>query len=351
MKGHPRARFLNDENLTVNSHPVDWVNAFFPTYQKSPRSKSDTPHHLSAEKLCRWSNEKAALLEMGSKGYYPHFKPFSTEEWEKFLYVFFFNGLNPSPQVEFKLKSEDADPINSNQFLRRVFGPNAIRRFKEWKACFSAQDPKKHVPSHKTHPNFKVDEYFRHLQTVFRYAWMPGRDLSGDEQTMGYKGSHRDKLRINYKKEGDGFQCDCIADDGYTFTFYFRNQPAPKKYMDMGYSPLHSRCFALFDCLMEEYHQIRFDNLYMSAKFCLGSYVHDKKVMVEGVSRTSQRGFPRECIQHEVKNPKDIAKVKGTVKAAVLEGCPALNTSPLVAASVYDAKGVHFFSTCATSIE
>ena len=66
--------------------------------------------------------------------------------------------------------------------------------------------------------------------------------MSGDEQTMGFKGKHSDKLRISYKKEGDGFQCDCLTDDGYTFTFYFRNQPAPKNYLDLGFSPLHSRC-------------------------------------------------------------------------------------------------------------
>ena len=61
---------------------------------------------------------------------------------------------------------------------------------------------------------------------------MPGRDLSTDEQTMGFKGQHTDKLRITYKKEGGGYQCDCITGDGYTFTLYFCNQPAPKKFLD-----------------------------------------------------------------------------------------------------------------------
>ena len=101
-------------------------------------------------------------------------------------------------------------------------------------------------------------------------------------------------MRINFasltrrkKKEGDGFQADCICDEGYTFTFYFRNQPAPKKYLDMGFSPLHSRCMALYDCFMDKYHIVRFDNLYMSGKFSLGSLVHPRKVQTEGVTRTS----------------------------------------------------------------
>ena len=75
---------------------------------------------------------------------------------------------------------------------------------------------------------------------------MPGRALSTYEQTMGFKGKHADKLRIAYKKEGDGFQCDCIAEDSYTFTLYFLNQPTLKKWIDKEYSPLHSRRMALF---------------------------------------------------------------------------------------------------------
>ena len=110
-------------------------------------------------------------------------------------------------------------------------------------------------------------------------------------------------------------------------------------------------CMALFNCFMEEYHQVRFDNLYMSANFCLGSAQHPKKVMAEGVTRTSQRGLPQTIIQQEVKIRKYIAKVKGTVKAAVLDGCPLLADSPLVAASVYDQKGVHFLSTCVEKVD
>jgi len=91
----------------------------------------------------------------------------------------------------------------------------------------------------------------------------------------------------------------------------------------------------------------------MSAKFALASFQHPQKVLVEGVTRTNQRGLPKEIIQHEVKSSskKEIAKVKGTVKAAVLEGCAPLNACPLVAVSVYDNKGVHFLSTCVTKIE
>ena len=105
------------------------------------------------------------------------------------------------------------------------------------------------------------------------------------------------------KKEGDGFQADCICDEGYTFTFYFRNPPAPKKYLAMGFLPLYSRCMALYNCFMDKYHMVRFDNLYMSGKFSLGSLVHPRKVQTEGVTRTSQRCLPTQIIQHRGSAP------------------------------------------------
>jgi hypothetical protein len=153
----------------VFSHPIDWMDAFFPIYPKAVKS-SHTPHHLTISKPCRWSNEKAALLEMGTPSLYHTCVPFSTGEFEQYMYLRYFNGLNPSPRVEDKLQTEANDPVQSNPFLCRVLGPNASLRYRHWKCCFSLQDPKIPTPSRKTHPNFKVDEYLRHLQIIWRYA-------------------------------------------------------------------------------------------------------------------------------------------------------------------------------------
>ena len=128
---------MKDSRLDKNSHPVDCVDAFFPSYDKARGSKSKTPYKLSSDKLCKWSNEKAMLLQMGTQTMYPHFTPFTTEEFEKYLYLFFWNGLAPSPQILVKLESEEKNPIHSSHFLRRELGPNASRRLKEWKCCFS----------------------------------------------------------------------------------------------------------------------------------------------------------------------------------------------------------------------
>jgi hypothetical protein len=50
------------------------------------------------------------------------------------------------------------------------------------------------------------------MQQVFQSAWNPGEDLASDEQTIGFQGQHAGKLRIIYKDEGHGFQCDALCD-------------------------------------------------------------------------------------------------------------------------------------------
>jgi hypothetical protein len=116
----------------------------------------------------------------------------------------------------------------------------------------------------------------------------------------------------------------------------------------MGLSTLHSRVVALFDCLQGKFHHCSMDNLYMSAKFARHAYLHAFKVLISGVTRKSMRGLPSCIMQEEVKTRSQQLKVRGTVKAAILEGdpqCPAL-----VATSVYDTKPFHFLSMNCTSI-
>ena len=40
---------------------------------------------------------------------------------------------------------------------------------------------------------------------------------------------HQDEKRITYKEEGDGFQYDALADKGYCYQFYMKNDPPLKK--------------------------------------------------------------------------------------------------------------------------
>ena len=115
---------------------------------------------------------------------------------------------------------------------------------------------------------YKVDSILKHTQVMSMRAWRLGRDISGDEQTIGFQVKHEDKLRITYKAEGDGFQCDAICDSGFTWTFYFRNQKAPREWTSKGFSPLHARILRMFDQFEMKFHNCWFDNLYLSAKIC-----------------------------------------------------------------------------------
>ena len=91
--------------------------------------------------------------------------------------------------------------------------------------------------------------------------------FSVDEMTMGFKGQHKDKKRITYKAEGDGFQADALCQDGFTYQVFMRNDRAPAKYLKKGLSPLHLRVMGLFDSIKDTHHQCAMDNLYNSAAF------------------------------------------------------------------------------------
>ena len=99
---------------------------------------------------------------------------------------------------------------------------------------------------------------------------------------MRFKGHHRDKLRITFKAEGDELMADALCDDEYLYQIYFQNDPALKKYLDMGLSPLLARTMTLFDDLRDEYHCCSMDNLYNSDAFFRHAYNNNNKVLVHG---------------------------------------------------------------------
>jgi hypothetical protein len=116
--------------------------------------------------------------------------------------------------------------------------------------------------------------------------WIPGKWLSIDEQTLGFQGRSGIKLRISYKKEGDGFQCDALCDDGYTFSFYFRHgdpPTLPKEFKDKipNLSPTAQRVICLALRLPNVWSRIFMDNLFNSQKLFTGLYL--AKCLAHGV--------------------------------------------------------------------
>ena len=260
--GGPSLTFLKKHNLTIESHPADWFKAFLPIYD-GRCSQQQAFKDCFTHKWAQYTNNKALLVGAGSKGsMYPSFSGFSYRDIEKHLSLYMMQGLNPSPQVEQKISSQTDDPVGGNDLVYSSFGGEiGVRRHKEFKSFFCIQDPKKVAPSRSARPNYKVDPLLRWIQEISMQAWELGVDISTDEQTIGFQGRHINKLRITYKNEGDGFHCDALCKCGFTYTFYFRNQPAPRKYLEQGLSPLHFRIMVMFDQVKNKSHNMWFDNL------------------------------------------------------------------------------------------
>ena len=151
--------------------------------------------------------------------------------------------------------------------MQRIAG--GYQRHQEFRKYFAVQHPLKPVPSRDTHPNWKVDPFLWHLNKVFIDAVFLGEYISYDEESIQFTGRSSFKLRLKFKKVNEGFQADCICSNGYTFSFYFRHQKAPKKYLEKDFAPLHARVAFLFDQLHHKNHSCFMDNLYMSALFAL----------------------------------------------------------------------------------
>ena len=125
----------------------------------------------------------------------------------------------------------------------------------------------KPVPSRNTHPNWRLQLLLKHAIMLSKSEMVLVKGLTRDEEKICFKGRHTDILRISYKKEGGGFQCDALCSDGYTFIFYFRNQLDPKCFIDKGMLPLHVICMALLEQVSSFPHSVGVENLYISAKF------------------------------------------------------------------------------------
>ena len=206
------------------------------------------------------------------------------------LSLYILHSISPTPQVDFKFKLQGEDPVNENDLCFEVFGKTGITRHKEFKAFFNATDPIKPTLSPSTHPNWKIDPCLKHLMRASKEYICLGEKISVDEQDIGFQGMHKDKQRIKYKRVGDGFLEDALSADGYTYTWYFRNQVSPKHWTDKGLSPLHSHVMALLQQLSlgTKNYKCGMDNLFISAKFAKTCFTESgRNVMIHGVCQLS----------------------------------------------------------------
>ena len=187
-----------------------------------------------------------------------------------------------------------------------VFGKYGVTRNKEFKEFFSATDPIIPTPSTNTHPNWRVDPCLKHFSRVSKECIYIGRSIGCDKQDIGFQGRHRDKQQVTFKNMGDGFLLDALCADGYTYSFYFINQAAPKSWTEKGLSPLHAQFMSLIGQLLDDTRNYvcGMDNLYISPKFeNIMLNQSGRRVMIHGVCRPS-RGIPKCIVQDTVTQKK-----------------------------------------------
>lgn len=352
----PNIEWCKAHNLDVKSHPVEWFEAFLPIRNKRGVTNAYASNAFSMENVLSWTNTKAQMQNAGLGGKYPDFKFFSIDELLRHFGLYLFQGLSPSPQVEMKFSSTKEDPVNGSDFIFNAFGcksGHARRRHKHFKAFMTCVNPTIQPPDRDLNPNWKIHPLLKHMLAVNKEAVHIGQHLSCDEQTIGFQGHHRDKQRITYKAEGDGFLADCICSDGYTYNFYFRHQrdpPGIRRGTPLeNMSPLHQRVLSLISQLPHKNYTLGMDNLFNSAKLARAAKNMPQRVMTHGVVRVSGRGVPSCVLQKEVSKKEDQERVRNTVHAAVVKGDSVC--SDLVCISVYDTKPVYILSNACTEIK
>ena len=122
--------------------------------------------------MAKWAaflNLNAALYNAGNMTY-KMFTNFTPEEIEKHIRVYILNGFSPSPDIKMKFRNQSNEPVNGNDAIHHALGPNATCCHKEFKKFFCVRNPRMVTPPRKTHSNFKVDRWLKHVNEIFMEA-------------------------------------------------------------------------------------------------------------------------------------------------------------------------------------
>ena len=117
---------------------------------------------------------------------YPNFVPFTMDEFERNFYMYYWNGLNPSPMIYMKFKPISSNPVQGKDFPHNDFVKKSMRQHNAFHCCFARQDPQKPTPACKLYLNWKLYPFLNHILSVFRFSWFLGGAISVDNQTNGF---------------------------------------------------------------------------------------------------------------------------------------------------------------------
>ena len=246
------------------------------------------------------------------------------------------DGLAPSHRLIQNMQPQLKQRTHGNDFIANCIRPGYEAKYRHCRYFFAVKDPMMIPPPKLQCLNYKVDKFFRWNRHIWKEVWTLNKNFSIDEQTYKMQGKSEYKTRCGkFKRIGDGIQTDCMADYGYTYDFYFCNEPVDQKCLDMGMCVMHSRLLHIFVNLKTQGHWCNMDNLFNSVKLAREAYSLWARVLIHGVIRKSIRGVPPCVLQEELTGNREDA-TQGTAEAAILEG--ESESCQLIITSCYDQK-------------
>ena len=127
-----------------------------------------------------------------------------------------------------KLNPQQVYKVHANYFIYNLFGPNANRRHKKFKAFFAYQNHLIIPPPKTKSPNWRVQPLLMSMKFLFPLIWLLGVAFSIDEKTMHFKGRHADKKgRCKKKKVMDYTHMLFVRKDThikYSCAIFFRQK-------------------------------------------------------------------------------------------------------------------------------
>ena len=311
------------------------------------------------------SNSYAAAHGAGSPDFWKEYRPFGLAEIMAGCGLLLRNGVSPMPQMQLLFENPGQHFIFGDKRVQDAWpgincgGP--ARRWTQFRSFFHIQDDSARnwkkadpntgefmtLPFGAAGPLSKCEPMLSYARYKWGVSWLPGKRLSLDEETAGFKGRCALVVRIKNKTEGDGFQADAICEGGYTITFWFRcdNLPCPQ---ENDISPRDTRCAWLVDQLPGAWNHLFMDNLFTSWKF--GEMLAKRQCLFAGTCTTQEwRGLHRAVVQKEVTTAKAIEEAKGTMRASVrpIAGSPKCE---VICCSYYDDKPFHMMGNTSDGV-
>ena len=241
VHGGPNVDHLRKYGLDLFSKPLDWFRSIMPLYPgdnledlKSINAIGDGATKFCVSNWRGYTNTKAQMAGAGEKGceYEGQWTEMTNVDLFQMLGLITLDRVAPQMQMQRRLRPQSAERTCGNDLLTKCLGPNSLRKWVMFKKYFGIQDPITTPPPRKQCPNYKCDSTFKWARHIWKAAWIVAKTFSGDEQTCPMRGKSQYKTRCGkFKQIRDGLQADCLADGGYTFDFYFSNEPVDKHWL------------------------------------------------------------------------------------------------------------------------